>query len=341
MKRTLVTLAAAAACSACTGGWPRACPTAMCTTGDEIAHLTAGYSYWKTGDYRLQPENGNLPQRFAALPAAALPARLSFPTLEQDGLEDLRRVGHGLPVVLHGRATTWRDMLREGRRMIALFGVAIGRPRVPTGARRLHGDKAALLGAALFAFCPTMLANGALDHERHDRHLHVPGGSVTAFWALAHRLSPVRLLAAFGLMPWGSCASSKFSAPLDRAHVRDPVGRPRRRRRRGTRGGAAVSRGRIEGRARVALALVAAPRSRRARSPSWSSGPRTASATRCSGRFEPNRVRSLVGWDVLEDQGGPVVPILQLCARARSCFPSRTSTGSHTRTGSRSTARPS
>jgi hypothetical protein len=34
-----------------------------CTTNDEIAHLTAGASYWLTDDYRLQPENGNLPQR--------------------------------------------------------------------------------------------------------------------------------------------------------------------------------------------------------------------------------------------------------------------------------------
>ncbi len=37
------------------------------TTSDELVHLTAGYSYWKN-DYRLQPENGNLPQRWAALP---------------------------------------------------------------------------------------------------------------------------------------------------------------------------------------------------------------------------------------------------------------------------------
>src|SRR5687768_11410491 len=37
-------------------------------TSDETGHLTAGYSYWKYGDFRLQPENGNLPQRWGALP---------------------------------------------------------------------------------------------------------------------------------------------------------------------------------------------------------------------------------------------------------------------------------
>ena len=38
-------------------------------TSDEIAHLTAGQAYNTRGHYRLQPENGNLPQRWAGLPA--------------------------------------------------------------------------------------------------------------------------------------------------------------------------------------------------------------------------------------------------------------------------------
>ena len=37
-------------------------------TFDEMFHLTGGYSYWKFGDFRLHPENGNLPQRWAAIP---------------------------------------------------------------------------------------------------------------------------------------------------------------------------------------------------------------------------------------------------------------------------------
>src|SRR4051812_28384888 len=34
---------------------------------DEPGHLTAGYSYWIKNDFRLDPENGNLPSRWAAL----------------------------------------------------------------------------------------------------------------------------------------------------------------------------------------------------------------------------------------------------------------------------------
>ena len=50
-------------------------------TFDEMAHLTAGYSYWLFDDYRLHPENGNWPQRLGALPA--LWGKYSFPRLDQ------------------------------------------------------------------------------------------------------------------------------------------------------------------------------------------------------------------------------------------------------------------
>src|SRR5207237_8606531 len=37
-------------------------------TFDEPQHLTAGYSYWATNDFRLGPESASLPARWAALP---------------------------------------------------------------------------------------------------------------------------------------------------------------------------------------------------------------------------------------------------------------------------------
>ena len=48
-------------------------------TSDEIFHVTGGYFYNKYGDYRVQPENGNLPQRVAVFRdflVAELPAQL-------------------------------------------------------------------------------------------------------------------------------------------------------------------------------------------------------------------------------------------------------------------------
>src|ERR1035438_10478168 len=78
-------------------------------------------------------------------------------------------------------------------------------------ARRLHGDRAALLAAFLFAFCPTMLANGALitsDMTATCMFL----AAVTAFWAMAHRLTALRWLL-FGVC-LGLLCVAKFSAPL-------------------------------------------------------------------------------------------------------------------------------
>ena len=46
-------------------------------TYDELAHLTAGVSYWKYNDYRLHPENGVLPQRLTTLPLVA--SGVTFP----------------------------------------------------------------------------------------------------------------------------------------------------------------------------------------------------------------------------------------------------------------------
>ena len=282
----------------------------MCTTGDEIAHLTAGYSYWKTDDYRLQPENGNLPQRFAAIPL--LGKGLKFPTQDQDAwrISDVWDLGFQW---FYSCGNDLAGMLRSGRRMIALFGVATG-ALVFLWARRLHGDRGGLLAAALFAFCPTMLANGALvtsDMTAACMFL----AAVTAFWAMAHRLSAARL-ALFGLM-LGLLCVSKFSAPLiaPMCAILYVVR---------VAGSATLDAGwplapAIAGRVRIALALAASTLAACAIAVAvvWASyGFRYAMYR----QFEPNRVRSLVGWDVLEDRGGPLVPALRY-ARAHELLP--------------------
>ena len=50
--------------------------TEKSATQDEGLHLISGLSYWLFDDYRLQPENGNLPQRLGSLPAYLLGAHL-------------------------------------------------------------------------------------------------------------------------------------------------------------------------------------------------------------------------------------------------------------------------
>ena len=111
------------------------------TTADEIAHLTAGYSYWTTHDYRLQPENGNLPQRWAAIPL--LGSGVVFPSLDQVAwkISDVWDLGFQW---FYTQGNDLARMLRLGRRMIALFGVACGLIVFLWG-RRLHGTAGGLL----------------------------------------------------------------------------------------------------------------------------------------------------------------------------------------------------
>ena len=49
-------------------------------TYDEIVYVTDGFSHWKYNDYRLNLAQGNLPQRWFALPLLTLD--LKFPIAE-------------------------------------------------------------------------------------------------------------------------------------------------------------------------------------------------------------------------------------------------------------------
>src|SRR6266700_1461844 len=127
-------------------------------TADEIFHLTAGYSYWKNNDFRLQPENGNFPQRWGALPLLRRPVQ--FPSLQQAAGQkaDVAELGFQFFYELKSDVAA---MLRAGRMMNALLGVALG-ALVFGWSRSLFGSAGGLVSVALFAFCPHLLAHAGL-----------------------------------------------------------------------------------------------------------------------------------------------------------------------------------
>ena len=129
------------------------------TTADEIAHLTAGVAYWQLNDYRLQPENGNLPQRWAALPTWL--AGATFPKLTDNAYwrtSDAWVLGHQF---FYETGEDHFPRLMAGRAMIALFSVATGL-LVFCWSRRFFGLAGAFVSLLFYAFCPTFLAHGAL-----------------------------------------------------------------------------------------------------------------------------------------------------------------------------------
>jgi hypothetical protein len=129
------------------------------TTADEIIHVTGGQAYWTLHDYRLHPENGILPQRWAALPSAL--SGVPFPKLVGNPYwktSEVQAVGHQF---FYETGHDHFPMLMRARAMILLFNVATG-ALIFVWSRRLFGTPGAFVSLALFGFSPNFLAHGAL-----------------------------------------------------------------------------------------------------------------------------------------------------------------------------------
>jgi hypothetical protein len=174
---------------------------------DEMAHLTAGYTYWAYNDYRLHPENGNWPQRWAALPVVMSSAR--FPPLDQPAwtLSNMYVMGDQFFYMSGNDAGA---MLWRGRGMIALIGVVLG-ALVFLWARRLISPTGAWLSLLLFAFSPTLLAHGALVTSDMAAALFFTAAA-GAMWVVLHRLTPWTLAGSAVLV--AGVFLSKFSGPI-------------------------------------------------------------------------------------------------------------------------------
>jgi hypothetical protein len=128
------------------------------TTADELAHVTGGYTFDHWHDYRMQPENGILPQRWQALPTALRGAH--YPSMATAAWRHSE-------VWLTGYAFFYESgndparMLFAARAMNSVFGAAVVL-LVYFWARRLWGGPGALVAAAFAALCPTLLAHSGL-----------------------------------------------------------------------------------------------------------------------------------------------------------------------------------
>ena len=176
-------------------------------TADETIHLTSGYGYWRHGDYRLQPENGNLPQRLAALPLLALEP--AFPPANDPDLEraDVWGVSHRFFYHLGNQPGL---MIFLGRLMVALVGVATG-GLVYLWAKSLWGAAGGLVATAFFCTSPNLLAHAGLATSDLLASCGFLGATLTG-WRLLHRVTVGRILL-FGVAA-GGLALAKFSAPL-------------------------------------------------------------------------------------------------------------------------------
>ena len=176
-------------------------------TTDELAHVAGGFSYWRFDDYRLQPENGNLPQRLAALPWIAADAHLEHSDPRVWGKSDVWLAGHEL-FYESGNNTDY--LLLLSRALMALTGTALGLV-IFLWSRRLWGDAGALFSLGLYAFCPNFLAHAPLATSDATSALALLL-ACGAFWRAAHRLDWKILTLSAGATALAVVA--KFSFPL-------------------------------------------------------------------------------------------------------------------------------
>lgn len=123
-------------------------------TYDEGAHLVAGYSYWKTGSFALNPEHPPLAKLLAALPLLAL--RPLLPTALPDW--QMREYDAGVAFLYSNRVPADK-LLFYGRlgAIVSTLGLALALA-LWTAAR--FNRSAALCVLILFAFDPVVIAFG-------------------------------------------------------------------------------------------------------------------------------------------------------------------------------------
>jgi hypothetical protein len=128
-------------------------------TSDETGHIVAGYSYWLYGDYRLQPENGNLPQRWGAMPYLLSNSGFDLTNNESDWRRS--NVWNIAQKFLFEEGNNSDFQILLSRCWMLAWSIAAGL-LVFTWSRSLWGDTAGIAALSLFSFSPTTLAHGAL-----------------------------------------------------------------------------------------------------------------------------------------------------------------------------------
>lgn len=177
-------------------------------TSDETGHLTAGYAYWRFGDYRLQPENGNLPQRWGSLPLLIAQPRLD-PASNRNDWAASRVWNIGQRFFFESGNNT--DLLLLCARSVMLsWSVAAGL-LVFWWARSLWGDAGAIGALALFAFSPTTLAHAPLVTSDMCAAVCLLA-AVGTWWRMCQQPTPGRILLAGAVT--GLAFVAKFSAVL-------------------------------------------------------------------------------------------------------------------------------
>ncbi|PIY97284.1 MAG: hypothetical protein COY66_00095 [Candidatus Kerfeldbacteria bacterium CG_4_10_14_0_8_um_filter_42_10] len=123
-------------------------------TVDEGAHLSSGYSYLKTGDFRMNPEHPPLLKEISAFPLLFL--NLDDP-INHESWNTYNQWDFGRNFLYHNRADADLILLM-GRIPVMLLSLILG-IFIFKWAKQLWGNTAALFSLTLYVFEPNILAH--------------------------------------------------------------------------------------------------------------------------------------------------------------------------------------
>jgi predicted membrane-bound dolichyl-phosphate-mannose-protein mannosyltransferase len=127
----------------------------LSATTDEVAHLPAGYTYWLTRDFRLNPEHPPLAKLIASAPLLALKPKLDLSWPEWQNPQEYI-FGYGFLY------TNNADRLLFWARLPMTLLATLGGLIVFLWARDMFGNASGLFALGLYAFSPNLLAHGML-----------------------------------------------------------------------------------------------------------------------------------------------------------------------------------
>ncbi len=178
-----------------------------CTSCDEIAYVTSGYTYWQLHDYRLVPEHPPVIELWGALPLNFM--SIKMPSLDQKCWHESNQWQFGWQL-FYELGNPLQRMLISGRAMIGLFSVALGLT-IYLVSRRWFGPVGGLISLTIYVFSPEMLAHGFQVTTDMAATLFFLLSVLSIWWAM-NRITPASVLLS-GLAV-AAMFNSKFSALL-------------------------------------------------------------------------------------------------------------------------------
>lgn len=172
--------------------------------GDEPVELAAGYSYLKTGDFRLNAEHPPLAKILAALPLLAL-----HPSLPLDSTFWTKADEYGFGMRFFEQNSSSIDTLLFTARLMSIFLTACLGLAIALWTRHAFGPGAAILALTLYAFDPTVTAHG--HYVKNDVPVTLFCFLAVIAWCAFLTLPTPRRLALAGVL-LGLAVATKFSA---------------------------------------------------------------------------------------------------------------------------------